>query len=91
MPNMSMRIKVSQFLYKHSDNLNNYKYNIHLRCATDVGYGTWPTWPCVYKHHKEYIKNLNNLNSFIKIKFTLAVRNGHGIRHVANMYVRINT
>ena len=43
-----------------------------------------------YKYHKDYIKNLNNLNLFVKIKFTLAVRNRHGIRHVANMSVRIN-
>ena len=52
----------------------------------------WPTCLCVYtcKYHKDNIKNLNNVNLVVKIKFTLAVRNGHVIRHVANMSVRIN-
>ena len=38
--NMSVRIKVSRILYKNPNNLNRF---IHLRCATDMEYGMWPT------------------------------------------------
>ena len=36
-----------QHVHAYISKTNLLKFNLHLRCATDMGYDMWPTCPCV--------------------------------------------